>query len=70
MVYELQNPIPMYCRSHGLGSAFMMIDYGLNINTVWVVRLKGGRVKHFLSEDIVILGNPMLGESDDIPKDW
>jgi len=44
----------------------------LNVNTIWVVRLKGGEVKHFYSDDIRIYANPMDGNGWDIeiPKNW
>jgi hypothetical protein len=46
----------------GRGWTFFIIDYGLNINSIWVVRLnKTGEVKHIESNDIKIEGNPMLG---------
>lgn len=72
VIQELSTPIPVYCRKHGRGTALMVIDYGYNVNTVWVVRLSGGVVKHFLSDDIRIYGNPMdgYGLDIDIPKDW
>jgi hypothetical protein len=50
----------------GDGEAFFMIDYGLNVNTVWLVRLEGGVVKHFYSDDILIYGNPMNGKGWDV----
>lgn len=47
----------------GEGWAFLIIDYGAWMNTVWVVRLnKTGEVKHFDSNDIRIEGNPTLDE--------
>lgn len=47
----------------GNGWAFFIIDYGLNINSIWVVRLdKEGIVKHVESNDIRIAANPMLGQ--------
>jgi hypothetical protein len=49
----------------GDGEALFMIDYGLNVNTVWVVRLEKGVVKHFYSDDIRIYGNPMNGKGWD-----
>lgn len=46
----------------GSGWAFMVIDYGLWENTVFVVRLdKDGSVTHIESKDIKIEGNPMIG---------
>jgi len=52
----------------GDGEAIFIIDYGINVNTVWAVRLKGGVVKHFYSDDIRIWGNPMNGEGWDCEK--
>lgn len=48
--------------SLGFGWCYLILDYSLNINTIWVVRLdQNGEVKHFDSNDIQIEGNPMLG---------
>ncbi len=45
----------------GDGWAWFIIDYSIEINTIWVVRLdKLGNVKHFDSNDIIIDANPML----------
>ena len=49
----------------GDGEAIFIIDYGVNVNTVWVVRLSGGHVKHFYSDDIRLWGNPMNGNGWD-----
>jgi hypothetical protein len=72
MIHEIQVPIAVYCRKHGEGIAMFLIDYGYNINTVWVVRLKGGGIKHFLSDDVLVYANPMDGQGFDIdiPKEW
>jgi hypothetical protein len=50
----------------GDGEAIIVIDYGINVNTVWLVRLPGGQIKHFYSDDILIYGNPMNGDGWDI----
>ena len=50
----------------GDGEAFFIVDYGVNVNTVWVVRLPGGEVKHFYSDDIRIYDNPMNGKGWDV----
>lgn len=50
----------------GDGEAMIIIDYGLNVNTVWLVRLAGGIVKHFYSDDIRIYDNPMNGKGWDV----
>lgn len=56
----------------GYGRAIFLIDYGLDVNTVWVVRLTGGEVKHFYSDDIRIYDNPMNGSGFDVntPENW
>lgn len=68
MIHEFRTPIPVK-TPHGDGDAILLIDYGLNVNTVWVVRLHGGKVKHYYSEDILIYGNPMEGRGWDIKND-
>jgi hypothetical protein len=50
----------------GDGEAMFIVDYGVNVNTVWVVRLPGGEVKHFYSDDIRIYDNPMNGQGWDV----
>jgi hypothetical protein len=39
---------------------------------VWVVRLRGGSVRHYFSKDLVIYDNPMNGNGWDIniPEEW
>lgn len=72
MMLQLNPTIPVYCRKHGDGEAIALVDYGPNVNTVWVVRLPGGIVKHFYSDDIRVYDNPMNGNGYDVPdmKDW
>lgn len=71
MIHELTNTIDVHTPL-GVGEAMFLIDYGLNVNTIWIVRLKGGVVKHFYSDDIRIYANPMDGNGWDIeiPKNW
>ena len=71
MILELRNKIPVH-TPHGYGDAIFIIDYGLEINSVWVVRLSGGEVKHYYSDDIRMYDNPMNGNKFDIeiPKTW
>ena len=52
----------------GDGEAMFIIDYGINVNTVWIVRLEGGVMKHFYSDDIRVWGNPMNGKGWDCEK--
>lgn len=71
MIHEFKSPISVH-TPHGEGDAIIMIDYGIDVNTVWVVRLSGGEIKHYLSDDIRVYGNPMYGKGWDvtIPKNW
>jgi len=71
MIHEFPTPIPVH-TPHGVGQAILFIDYGINVNSVWVVRLKGGKVLHYYSDDIRIYDNPMNGEGWDVdlPDDW
>ena len=67
MIHQL-NPTMEVHTPLGDGEALFIIDYGLNINTVWVVRFKGGVIKHLYSDDIRIYGNPMNGEGWDVER--
>lgn len=43
---EVQTPL-------GLGLAVLVIDYGMGVNTCWVVAMKeDGQIKHFDANDI------------------
>jgi len=46
----------------GDGEALFIIDYGISVNTIWVVRFPKGIIKHLYSDDIRVYGNPMDGE--------
>lgn len=72
MILQLNPTIPVLAKDHGDGEAILIIDYGPDVNTVWVVRFEGGEVKHFYSDDIRVYGNPMAGKGWDVtkPKDW
>lgn len=65
MIHEFKVPIAVM-TPHGNGDAILFIDYGINVNSVWVVRLNGGTVKHYYSDDIHIYDNPMNGRGWDI----
>lgn len=71
MIHEFKTPLPVH-TPHGEGEAILLIDYGIDVNTVWLVRLKGGVVKHYYSDDILLYGNPMNGKGFDIniPINW
>lgn len=72
MIHQLNPYISVFARKHGYGDAILVIDYGHSVNSVWVVRFSGGTIKHFYSDDILVVGNPMDGSGwdIDIPKDW
>lgn len=70
MILQLNPTISVYCKEHGDGEALFIIDYGVNVNTVWVVRFKGGIIKHFYSDDIRVYDNPMNGNGWDINKNF
>lgn len=67
---QLNPSIPVHAKDHGDGEAILVIDYGLNVNTVWVVRLGGGIIKHFYSDDIRVYDNPMNGNGWDVNLEY
>lgn len=43
---------------HGEGLAILLIDYGINQNTIWVVANKlDGRIRHYDSNQITLSKN-------------
>ncbi len=56
----------------GKGLAYVIIDYGMSVNTCWMVRLADGQVKHFDANDIRLEGNPTYGYPlvPDVPEHW
>lgn len=71
MMLQLNPTLPVVCKDHGDGEAIMIIDYGVNVNTIWVVRLPGGFIKHFYSDDIRVYDNPMNGYGWDVDtSEW
>jgi hypothetical protein len=71
MIHEFKTSIPVH-TPHGVGEAMLFIDYGINVNSVWVVRLRGGKILHYYSDDIRVYDNPMNGEGWDVelPDSW
>jgi len=58
---QLNPPIPVRTPL-GDGWAHIVIDYGPEFNTVWVVALHDmGTIKHFDSNDLRVDGNPTFG---------
>lgn len=72
MILQLSPFIPVHAKHHGDGDAIMVIDYGHEVNLVYVVRFPGGETKHFYSPDVRVYGNPINGNGWDIviPKGW
>lgn len=62
------NPTMDVATPNGDGEALFIIDYGINVNSVWIVRHKGGKILHYYSDDVRIYGNPMNGDDWDIDK--
>ena len=60
-IHQLSPPIHVNTPK-GEGDTLFLIDYGVNINSVWVVHLhNSGEVLHFDSSDVRIMGNLMYG---------
>lgn len=65
---QLNPTIPVLCREHGYGDAFIISDVSIDVNPIYHVRFPGGIVKHFYSDDIRIVGNPMNGSGWDVKE--
>ena len=65
MIYQLPNPIDVLTPL-GNCTAIIIIDYGIDTNSIWLCRMSGGEVKHFLSDDVKIYGNPLYGKGWDV----
>jgi hypothetical protein len=62
MILQLSPPI-WVITPLGSGCALFIVDYSININSVWIVRLDAdGNIKHFESNSIFVQANPMLGQ--------
>jgi len=66
MVMLQLNPTIEVHTPLGDGEALFIIDYGINVNTVWIVRFPKGIIKHLYSDDIRVYGNPMNGKGWDV----
>jgi len=67
MILQLNPPIWVQTPL-GEGDCLVLIDYGPNLNTVWLVHLfDDGRVLHFDSSDIRAMGNLMYGIAHPAP---
>lgn len=60
MILQLSPQIQVHTPL-GNGWTFFIMDYDLQINSIWIVRLdKDGSIKHFNSNQIFICGNPTI----------
>ncbi len=65
------NPSLFVYTPLGKGRALFIIDYGMDINTCWVVALKDGQIKHFDSNNIRLEENYTFGiDKPDLPEGW
>lgn len=69
-IHELNNPIAVHTPL-GEGKCIAWVDYGLDVNTVWKIRLQDGSCRNFYDDEILIYENPMNGEVKiQIPTNW
>jgi hypothetical protein len=60
VIHEFKNTI-WVITPHGEGLAIMVIDYGINQNTIWVVANKeDGAIRHYDSNQIFLCKNNTL----------
>ena len=66
------NPQIVVYTPLGTGLAYFIMDYGMSVNSCWVVRLAKGEIKHFDSNDVRVEGNPTYGFplKPEIPDSW
>jgi hypothetical protein len=60
-IHEIQQVI--YVNTpHGEGIALFIIDYGIQVNTIWVVaNVKDGIIRHYDSNQISLATNYTIG---------
>lgn len=71
MIHQLNPTIPVYTKL-GKGRALLIIDYGMDVNTCWVVSLnETGEIKHLDSNDVRMEENHTFGTKKAIlPDGW
>lgn len=63
MIIQCHPPIKVY-TPHGEGYTLFLIDYGINLNTQWVVALtETNKVRHYDANDIRVAENYTIGLS-------
>jgi len=65
MIHEIVNKIPVH-TPHGFGYALFVIRLWVGCQHRLVVRLKGGVVKHYYSEEIRMYPNEMDNNGKDL----
>jgi hypothetical protein len=62
MIHEIKQA--MYLNTpHGQGIPLFLIDYGPQLNTVWVVaNCQDGKIRHYDSNDITLTENKTLNQ--------
>ena len=62
MIHEIKQT--MYLNTpHGQGIPLFIIDYGAQMNTIWVVaNCQDGKIRHYDSNDITLTENKTLNQ--------
>jgi hypothetical protein len=69
MIHQCNPPI-WVSTPLGEGDCLFLIDYGVTVNSVWLVHLHAtGKAVHFDSSDIRVMGNLMYGIPHPRPPD-
>jgi hypothetical protein len=64
IIHEIQQVI-LVQTIHGEGLSLFLIDYGPNLNTIWVIaNCNDGKIRHYDSNDIVLKRNDTLKLND------
>jgi len=62
MIHEIKQT--MYMNTpHGQGVPLFIIDYGPQLNTIWVIaNCQDGKIRHYDSNDITLTENKTLNQ--------
>lgn len=62
MIHEIKQT--MYLNTpHGQGIPLFIIDYGPQLNTIWVIaNCQDGKIRHYDSNDITLTENKTLNQ--------
>lgn len=69
MILEIKQSLFVHTPL-GAGRLLFIIDYGMDINTCWVIGLNNGEIKHFDSKDIRLQQNYTYETKSVIPETW